>query len=369
MTPRERVNSAINHKEPDRVPVDLGGTACSMTENAYIKIKDYLKLDGKGVKISLDRVVLKFDEEILNLFNIDFRRVWLKSPESYEFHLNKDGTFLDEWGVKKKLIGSYAEIVKNPLKEADLFEIKKFPLPNPFERSRVKNLEEEVKYLYYDTDFAIVARKVADLPFTVCCYLRSYQQFLIDLVINKKLAHHLMGRVTDVIMGLYEVLLDIVGDYIQIVEFSDDYATQQDLLISPTLYREMIKPYNEKIIKAVKRKTKAKLFLHSCGSVYKLIPEFIQSGIDILNPIQPLAKGMDPERLKREFGNKIVFHGGIDIQYLLPYGSPSEIQREVKRRIEILGSGGGYILAPSHNIQEDTPPKNVVTMFEAATKS
>jgi len=366
MSPRERVNLSINHRQPDRIPLDLGGTACSMTKAAYLKLKRYLKLDErKNEEIGPAFVVMKFDERIMSKLEIDFRRVYLRFPKGSHFMLD-DETLVDEWGIKKRINGSYAQIIEHPLKDASLDDIKRFSLPNPFDEGRIVGLKDEIEHLYFKTNYALTARKPCDGPFLTCCYLRGYERFMMDLMMDKKTAHYLLGKVTEVIAAMYDILLDVVGKYVQIVEFSDDYATQLDLLISPALYREMIKPYVKKIINVIKSKTHAKILHHCCGAIYKLIPDFLELGINILDPLQPLARGMNFERLKEEFGDKMIFHGGIDTQRLLPQGNPLEVERNVRKTVQVLGRDGGYILAPSHNIQEDTPPENVITMFKAA---
>jgi uroporphyrinogen decarboxylase len=167
---------------------------------------------------------------------------------------------------------------------------------------------------------------------------------------------------------IFDKYLAIVGPYVEIVETSDDYGMQTGPLISTQLYRQMLKPAHQRLNRFIKERTNAKIYLHSCGSITDILDELIDAGVEVINPVQPRAKDMDSAGLKERFGGRVVFHGGVDEQYVLPYGSVDEVQEEVKLRIGTLAPGGGYIFAPAHNIQDDVPTENVMTMFEAALR-
>lgn len=369
---RERVVKTLNHEETDRVPIDLGGRVASMTDGAYYQLKNYLKIEGGAEEINEWYTVDVLDERILEKFDIDLRRIFLRGGR-YVSSPNPDGTFVNEWGIKQKRVnqkdGHYAEMISTPLKGASFEEIDKHPWPDPYDPLRVKGLKEKVEDLFYNTDYAISAGTVGGGLLEYALWLRGTDEFLIDMMLNKKFAVGLIERIYEVQKGFYEVFLDVVGKYVQMIETHDDYGMQTGLMISPALYREIIKPYYVQLVKFIKSKTNAKIFLHSCGSLVDLIDELIDAGVDVLNPIQPAAAGMgDPGALKKRFGKRICFHGGIDEQYILPQGGPKDVEEEVKKRIRGFAPGGGYILAASHNIQVDTPPENVIAMFEAARK-
>jgi len=175
-----------------------------------------------------------------------------------------------------------------------------------------------------------------------------------------------MAQVTDIYLEMVEPLLLAVGEDIDLVLICDDIGIQSGPMISPTAYRKLVKPHHARIFEAVHANSSAKILYHSCGSVYWALGDLIDIGIDGLNPIQVSAAAMDPARLKREFGGKVCFWGAVDTQSILPHGSPPEVREEVRRRIDELATGGGYVCAPCHNIQAEVPPENILAMAEAA---
>ena len=198
--------------------------------------------------------------------------------------------------------------------------------------------------------------------------LRGIQRFLEDLLIHPEFAAALIEKISQIQLEIFDKYLAIVGPYIEMVETSDDYGMQTGSLISPQLYRQMLKPAHRRLNRFIKERTDAKIYLHSCGSIYNILDELIDAGVEVINPVQPRAEKMDSVDLKKRFGNRVVFHGGIDEQHVLPYGSVLEVQEEVWERITAFAPGGGYILAPAHNIQDDVPPENVMAMFDVALK-
>ncbi len=189
-----------------------------------------------------------------------------------------------------------------------------------------------------------------------------------DLILNPKLVEAILDRILEFYLGYWENVLSIIGEYVQVVKVNDDMGDQRGLLISPDLYRRFIKPRDKELISFIKKRTNAKVYLHSCGAVSELIPDCVECGVDVLNPVQVSAKGMNTEKLKQQFGNRISFWGAIDTQKVLPFGTRQDVKEEVRRRIHDLAPGGGYILASVHNIQNGVPPQNIITMFEAARK-
>lgn len=189
-----------------------------------------------------------------------------------------------------------------------------------------------------------------------------------DLVANPKFAEAIMDKMVEFYFGYWEEIRPLVGRYVQIIKMGDDLGGQDGSLIGRELYRKMIKPRHKEIFSFIKKRTDAKLYLHSCGAIYEFIPDIIECGVHVLNPIQVSAEGMDTKRLKQEFGDRLSFWGAIDTQSILPFGTPVDVEQEVKRRIGDLASGGGYVLSSMHNIQANVPPENIVAMFEAARK-
>lgn len=368
---RGRVIEALKNKEPDRVPRDLGGRVSSMMQNAYSNLKKYMGFDECGYDtISGDWfTVEEFDERVLELFDIDFRRVFLKSSSGYKKIVKEDNTWTDELGFTRKFSSVYGEMIDHPLRHVkDIDDIKKFKFYDAYDPARVEDLKQRVEYLNNETDYAIVAAGAVGGLLETCNWFRGFDQFPVDLMINKKLAHTLLDKLSTYYIELMDAFLNVVGPYIQMVEMADDMAMQENLLISPELYREMILPYYKRELDFVKSKTDAKIFHHSCGSVRGAGDLLIDAGVDVLNSLQPRAKGMDTTYMKDKLGNKLSFHGGIDIQRIMPYGSIEDVENEVKRRIAIYAPGGGYILCGAHDILDDVPPENVIALYKAAEK-
>lgn len=370
-THRERVIATLNHKEPDRIPRDLGDNVCSMMEGAYLALKRYLHLEECDYEtINPDmHIVQEFDERILTYFDIDFRRVFLKGSSKYKRVIAEDGTWIDEFGFKRKFTGMYGEMIDHPFRHTDdPYDIAKYKFYEANDSFRIEGLEERCKYLYYNTDFAIVTDIFIFGLVEAGLLMRGFDRFPIDLIYNKKLAHTFLDKFTNYTIELLEIFLGVCGSYIQIIELTDDLAMQNNLFFSVDLYKKMILPYYKKIIDFIKSKTKAKIFHHTCGSIIKIVETLIDAGIDIINPIQPTALGMDTIYLKDRFGKNIVFHGGVDEVKVLPFGTSKDVENEVKRRISIYGQNGGYILCASHCIQPDVPPNNVIELYYAAQK-
>ena len=369
MTSRERILTSLKHEEPDRVPLDLGGLATTIETIPYNELKKYTGIKGETINFLRDHV--EPPEELLKRFKIDTRYIRIKPPGNFKVQIDPDNSYLDEWGTrwKKSPTSLYWDPVAFPLKEATLKDLERYPWPDPDDPGRTEGLRERAKMLHDNTHYAIVADQptlgIFELSW-VC--LSGPQRLMADLILDKRFAHALLEKVCELHMRLYENYLHAVGDYVDVIVASDDLGTMQGPLISPNLYREMVKPYQKKLWGFIKGKTKAALFVHSCGSISKLIPDLIEMGVDVVNPVQVSAKDMDTQRLKREFGEKITFWGGIDTHHVLPFGSPQDVEKEVRRRILDLAPGGGYVLTAVHNIQPGVPPENVCRMYEAAQK-
>jgi len=368
LTPRERVSLTLSLKEPDRVPIDIGSTAANFTNPVYFKLKKYFRITGNIQPFRPTETAGFYDDRILKCLGTDFRHLFLLPPSNFKIKYDAEGCFYDEWGIKKKKVGDRIEIIDSPLARASVSDLDNYPWPNPYDPARVKNLEERAQFLWEKTNYAIAARAVSHGFFELAWELRGMENFLIDMILNKRFANALLDKTLQIQIGLYDVLLTKVGKYIQIVETADDYGSQNGPLISPELFREMIKPRRKKLNDFIRsRAPQVKILHHTCGSVYELIEDLIETGIDILNPVQPLAKNMDSFKLKHEFGNRLCFHGGIDEQQAIP-GPLDKLEEEIIKRINSFAPGGGYILAPTSNFQVDTPIENILFLVEKAKK-
>jgi len=368
MNSRERVMAALRHEEPDRVPVDLGSTAVSgIHRRANEALKALLGIQADEPVHDLVQGLVVPDERILRRFGVDFRRVALRpsSAAATAWPSDSDDTYTDEWGMRRQRTELYWEIMEHPLADATVEDLRHYPWPDPHDPRRVAGLAEEARRLYEETDYALVADFLGGGIFEQALWMRGFERFMMDLLGNEPFATALLDILLELYIEFYDVYLEAVGPYVQIVALGDDLGMQTGPLISPQLYRRLIKPRHKELYDFIHSRTEAKIMHHTCGSVFPFVQDLIDVGVDILNPIQISARGMDPVALKREFGEQLVFHGGIDVQQILPFATPERVREEVKRIVAILGRGGGYILAPSHNIQADVPPENVLAMYEA----
>ncbi|MBM3254201.1 MAG: hypothetical protein FJZ16_08105 [Candidatus Omnitrophica bacterium] len=372
MNSRERVIITLNHKEPDKVPVDLNGTMCTaLTRSAYNNLRDYLDLkedDNPNIScVFMDSIRAK--EDLLKIYNVDTRSIYMSDPLESKEGSGKEEIFEDVYGIRWRQASYYYDAIERPLKEGTVEELKKAKWENYLDKMKVKNLKEIAKSLYENTDYCLVADMHSLGPFEGGCMLRGYDNFLIDLYSNEKYAMALINKLTETCMAKWSMFLDEVGEYIQVAAQGDDVGMQSSTYISPVMYRKFIKPAHKKIFNLIHSKTKAKVFLHSCGSVYDLIPDFIEEGVDILNPLQRSAAKMDIKKLKEEFGKDLSFWGGgIDVQKQLPFYSLKEIEEEIKKTIGIMAPGGGFIFFPTHNIQADVSPDRIDCLFKSALR-
>ena len=355
----ERVHLTFQHKEADRVPIDFGGWLSGITGSACEKLSTHLGVGDGGCN------VYSLAEEILERFDIDFRRVTPKKPDYAASRTNDDGSFTDEWGITRIWENEDDQIVDFPLKDADIAALEEYPWPDASGRGRYDRVLDAAKGIR-ERSLAVSAQPDISGVFERACWLCGFDRILADMAMNPDFVNALFEKITVLQEKFARNYYSVVGSETDMVQLGDDFGTQRGPFFSPRMYLEMIVPYQKRYHDAIRAHTDAMIFHHSCGSVYRLIESMIEAGVQILNPIQHSAAEMDLAVLKKEFGSALVFHGGIDVQTILPFKSPDEIRDEVKRVLDIMAPGGGYILAPSHNIQSDTPPENVVAMFEAA---
>ena len=366
ITPRERVLRALNHREPDRVPIDIGGSfATGINVAAYEALKEHLGVQTETVVASRRSQIAEVEEEIRQRLGIDTYPLLPRAPERAEV-IYPDGSYRDEWGVvRRKPEGGHYYVVEAPLAgEISLADLEAFPWPDPERPSYVQGLAKEAREVRQGTDYALIL----SLPVGFIHqsqFMRGYEAWLMDLVLKPSLAEAIMDHVLERHLSFIGRMLDAVGDNVDVVLYADDVGFQDQTMVSPELYRKFLKPRQARLFEFVKKHSEAKILYHTCGAVYPLIGDFIDIGLDILNPIQTTARGMDIQRLKEEFGQDLCFWGGIDIQQLLSQGSPVEVAATTRATIACLGAGGGYVLSAANNIQADVPPQNILAMVEA----
>ena len=367
MEPRDRLVNAVEHKEIDRFPRDLGGLVSGISKIAYLKLLKSLNLPIINIQIS-DTIqqLAQIDEAVLEKFKIDTRHVRAKGQKSKI--INAD-TFIDPYGIKYQKIGSstfpvlYYENFAFPLANASIQDLRNYQWPKPTEKW-FQGCEQEARNHKKEINYAVVADPLSGGIQEQTTWLRGNEQFLYDLYNNRDFIEELMDLAMQNQQEIIEKYLDSLGEYVDILIYGDDYGNQDRLMMHPNMWRELTKPKVKKLIDTIKKINKnVKIQLHSCGMIQAIIPDLIELGFDIINPMQPC---MDHKLLKVNYGKKICFHGGVDIQYILPYGTFQEIIKEIKRvTCELGGDHTGYIFAMAHNILADVPPENIMTVFDS----
>lgn len=367
LTRRERVHLALKHQDVDRVPVDFGGRVSGIAVSTYDELKNKIGMGGKTEILDSRLQLARVDEEIMEKFSVDTKYICQKAAASWDPKWDYEkGTYVDEWGITlgKPSEGYYYDYINYPLFQAKgMDDLEKHPWPNVEDLSRNEGLIEEVE---------AVAK--AKAPFVLTSYkgtfeqawaLRGLEQFLMDLACNREFVEALLDKVLDIQKKMYGPFLEALGPNLDMVCFTDDMGGQNELMISPQMYKEIVKPRHMEMVKFIREKTQGALVaFHCCGSVVKILPDMIDLGVEVLNPVQVTAAGMDIEFLKNTYGDKLSFWGGIDTQKMLPFGKPEEVREAVKTTCEVLGKGGGYLLAPCHCIQAKTPVENILALFE-----
>jgi uroporphyrinogen decarboxylase len=372
MNSRERFRTALVHEEPDRVPRDLGTTnATCMHIVAYQNLARYLGCDAEEYDwVSYPGQLVTPSEAVLQKLRIDTRKVQLATgPQDY-IHLDEN-RLSTEVGVELRRPpgGYYFDAVVSPLEDRppSLEGLREeYQIPHEDMSEELDRLEAEAKRLREETDYAIVG--VCDFYPSPFLFALSYQKALLYLATNPEYIRALTEIVVEHQMSTVGKLLERIGPYVDMVYLmGDDYATQQGPMMSPKTYREIFLPFHRQIVEFARQHTDAPLMQHQDGAIYQWIPDIVEIGIDVLNPIQLGAKGMgDTAGLKRDFGDRLAFlGGGIDTQSVLSYGTPGEVKAEVRRRIRDLAPGGGYVFAQVHDIQPEVPPENIMAMIEA----
>jgi uroporphyrinogen decarboxylase len=305
------------------------------------------------------------DEDILLRLGSDGRPVVLGPAESTLAKEISEDYIIDAWGIpwRRAPGGIYYEIADFPLRTATIGDLEQYPWPNLTVPSRFAGMAEQAKAIQ-DRGFATVLLSGLTI-FEIACLTRGMDALLMDMAGDEELFKAIMGKFTSLAISAVAAMLDHLDPYIDVIVTGDDLGMTAGPMMSPASYRRLIKPYHAEYLTAIKNKSRAKIFFHSCGNVYKLLGDLADVGVDIINPVQVNAGEMgDTARLKREFGRRLSFCGGIDTQQVMPHGTPDDIRREVRQRIKDLAPGGGYIAASVHCLQPDVPPENIVAMCE-----
>ena len=369
MTPRERVLAALTHREVDRIPIDLGGTHNStMCTGAYEDFKAFLGVSAPTEELGKAFEIVRMGEAVLRRLPVDTRSVFIKPPARSRTRWLDDRTYIDDWGITYHRPQSWPQydMVAHPLAEATIDDLERFDWPDVEDKGRYAGLRDEARDLHENTDYAICASAMDTTIFDRSWMLRGMEQFLVDMFLDPEFALTLMEKVAQIQFRRHERFLAEVGSNIDAIMISDDMGIQKGPLIRPELYRKMVKPFHKRYFQLVKERTDAKIIVHACGSIVDLVEDYIEIGVDVLNPMQVSAANMSPRILKDRFAGRMAFWGGINTQELLPKGHPEDVRQAVRETLDIMGLDGGYILGAVHNIQDDVPPENVWAMLDEA---
>jgi len=378
LTHRDRVLKALNNEPADRVPIDIGGgPATRIHTTAYSRLLEYIGFEQEGADAAAGghptlagQNTICPSEKVLRHFDIDVRGFYLGASDSRPIKTLDADSYADDWGVtwRRSSLTAPHITVEGPLQrlgDPSPVDVDTIAWPVTDDPGLMRGLRESIERARAQTACALCLN-LPNATFATSQRVRGFTELLEDLLVNPAFATAVMDRVTDVLCGFATTALTEVGDSIDVVSISDDMGIQTQAFMSPDLYRRMVKPHHKRQVDTIRQHTGARVILHSDGAIFDIIPDLIDAGVQILNPIQTNAVGMDPERLKREFGRDLSFWGGIDTQDVLPHGTPEDVAAEVRNRVGDLGRGGGYVLASVHNIQAEVPAANIVAMFETA---
>jgi uroporphyrinogen decarboxylase len=376
MTSRDRVLRSLNHEIPDRVPIDLGGFQTGIHRIAYERLLQHLGIEDEITILDPVQQLARPCEELLERFHVDVRYITAHGPDGFDGstkQVRRDGRLWhdlrDEFGVvwsmpdEQKL---YMDISHHPLADAAIDDLDDYPFPDGSDPTRFAGVRDTALRMRNETPYAI-STGIGGVVYEYCWYMRGLEQWFIDMIENPGFCEALLEKTLKFWMDYHTGFMEAVGDIVDVVMIGDDLAGQAGPLFSPDFYRRRVKPRQKQLVGHIKTLTDAKIWYHTCGSCFEFIPDLIDNGIDILNPVQISAENMSPRALKQRFGDTLAFWGGgIDPQHILPFATPDRIRKHVQENMEIFKAGGGYIFNNVHNIQAEVPPENITALFEAA---
>ena len=374
MIPRDRVRAALSHREPDRIPFDLGGTRVTgIHARAYERLRPALGLEPRPARIAdITQQLAEVEPDVLDALEVDVRLVSPRGGSGYRREIvERDGhfTYTDEWGVGRRMPidgGMYYDSYAPPLAgETDLPAVEAYAVPDATDPARYAGMADEARAIAGEGRAVAVGSICGGLTEGLF-KIRGFEEGYMDLAGEPALARRVMERVLEVKLAYWERALPEVGPDVDVLVEADDLGGQDRTLFSPRTYRDLVKPLHRELFDYLHARTDARVFFHTCGAVRELIPDLIEVGVDILNPVQVSAASMDTAELKAEFGRDLVFWGGgVDTQRVLGAGTPEQVRAEVLRRVGDLRGDGGFVFAAVHNIQPNVPPANILAMRAA----
>jgi uroporphyrinogen decarboxylase len=376
-TSYERVKMTLEHREPDRIPLDIGGALVTgMNINA---LKNLKKLLGMSEEVKLKDKITQLahtGDDVIERLKIDVKNVSPDPPaqrglEKELGRIEDHFCLIDEFGIGWRMPvdgGLFYDLYLHPLQNAkSVKDIENYPWPDPLEPERFFNLKKLADQTVFQEKKAYILERMSSGMWETAMWMTGYEKFFCDMLMNEKLIHAIMEKLLEIKMKYWEKALDTIGENVLIVSTADDLGTQRGLLVSLNLYKKLIWPYHMRLFEFIKKKAKSKvyIFFHNDGAIMETIPLLIQAGVDILNPFQVNCYGMDTKIFKKEFGQDLTIWGGsCDTQFVLPFGTVREVRDETRRRIDDLAPGGGFVFAPIHVIQGEVPPENIMAWWE-----
>lgn len=369
MTSRERVLRALNHQEPDRVPLDLGGTHdSSIVVEGYDRLKAHFGVTAPTQIMQRMTRAATVDEAVLQALGIDTRAIVIGSPRRSVAAELGPREYRDMWGVERVHPegGYYYDQRRAPLEGSiTVADVRRHTWPDPEDPGLLEGMAARLAWIRAHTEAAAILTLPA--PFVhLSQFIRGFQDWYTDFILGTGVLEALFDAVLDITIRITERELEAFGRDVDVVRCGDDLGGQSGLQVSREHYLRYIKPRHAKFFRRVRELTTAKLMFHSCGSIVDILPDLIETGVQIINPVQVTARGMDPAFLKREYGRDLVFWGGTDSQKTLPFGTAEQVRAMVARLIDTFGPGGGFVFSSCHNIQPDVPLDNVLAMFAQA---
>lgn len=363
MNSRQRFSAAMRHQIADRPPIDIAATTLtSMSAGCQKALRAHLGLTGEP-RLTNNGV----DEAILAWAGTDFRSVGgiVSLPGPHERRISAT-EHIDCWGIRRRKAGTYWDIVQAPLHDASIADLKSYRWPEPrLDEAQLNRWQQEARRLHEEGKYVVIAEHPVFGVLELGCWMVGYDEFLLRMAAEPDFVRAFFDKFFEIQMAILEPYYKALGPYIDLTTSGDDFGMQQGALLSPEMFGGLVAPYFRERIARTKALADCYYWHHSCGSVTALLDQIIDSGVDILNPVQTSAAGMEPAQLKARFGERIVFWGGVDVQQFLPKATPDEVRHTVRQLIETLGKDGGYVIAPAHNMQDDVPPANIVAWREA----
>ncbi len=376
MTSRQRLLAALNHEQPDRVPIDLGGNQTGIHRLAYQALLDHLGIQDEPVIMDPVQQLARPCEAVLERLHVDTRYIAAGPASDFKGEIvtsHRGGRLwhdlIDEFGVRWSMPDDqplYMDITFNPLAEASLADLRDYPWPRGDDPGRFAGLRQRALTIRRETPYAVVSG-ISGVVYEICWYMRGLERWFADMLTQPEFCEALLDQTLKFWMDWFRAFLDECGDVVDVIMIGDDLAGQKGPLFRPDFYRRVVKPRHKRLVQYIRSRTRAKIWYHTCGACACYIPDLLDNGIDILNPVQISAAGMDPASLKKQFGDRLVFWGGaIDSQHILPRATPDVVREHVRRNLEVWKPGGGYVFNSVHNIQVGVPAENIVALYDAA---